>query len=118
MHAFKLDGPLWWERTARDYVEAVAAGGLVATESKVLGRCGASDLVSRVWQQAAGSHADVAAEVDGETHFERPWRDSSQLEQLDRDRETDKEAWQHGQRQVRLHHRDSALWAAAQQPWA
>ena len=111
----KEPGPSMWERTARDYVEAVAADGLVATESRMLGSAGATDLLFRVLQPDTGKLVEVAVEVDGETHFKRPFGGGSQQERQDVDRRRDAAAWDCGLPHVRLHHRDSALWGAALQ---
>lgn len=111
----KDQGPSMWERTARDYVEAVAAGGLVATESRMLGRAGATDLLFRVLQPATGKHKEVAVEVDGETHSGRPWNSGSQQERQEVDRRRDEAAWELPLPHVRLHHKDSPMWGAALQ---
>lgn len=106
-----------WESMARGMVEQVAAGGVVATESKVLGRLGPSDLLFPVGQPGSGSIIWVAVEVDGESHFDKPWqgrrRGSGQQERRQQDREKDAAAWARGQRMVRLHHNDTELWPAA-----
>lgn len=102
-----------WERKARGMVEQVAADSVVATESKVLGKLGTIDLLFPVRQPGSSCIKWVAVEVDGAAHFEKPWKNSSQLVRRQQDREKDAAAWRANQRVVRLHHGDSELWPAA-----
>lgn len=103
-----------WEQKALPLVQAVAAGGLYATESKMLGSTkGASDFI---FAAAAGSsqHPWVAVEVDGEGHFHKPRGGASQCpQQRRRDKEKDAAAWARLLPTVRLHYQDSHEWAHA-----
>lgn len=100
------------EQHALPLVAALAAGGLWATDSKMLGRHkGASDFI---FVAAPGCPPRwVAVEVDGETHFEQPDSRSTRAQRERQDREKDEAAWAAGLPLVRLHHLDKGTWAWA-----
>lgn len=103
--------PSKWEGLAHAAVQKVAAHGVVATESKVLGReVGPTDLLFPVQHSSSSSMCWVAVEVDGEGHFEKPWGGGSQLRQRRVDEEKDAAAWRSRLPVVRLHHADVADW--------
>lgn len=102
-----------WEQHARALAPALSDGAWVATESCLLGRgFGATDLVLAA-RTASGSRCWLAVEVDGETHFDRPYRGSSKMVRRQQDREKDERAWERRVPVVRLHHLDSGEWGEA-----
>lgn len=102
-----------WEQHARRLLQQLADNSVVATESRILGKgYGASDLLAAA-RTAGGSRCWVAVEVDGETHFSRPWRGGSKRLRRQQDQEKDERAWQRHQRTVRLHHADTEVWGDA-----
>ena len=87
-------------------VRRAAAGGVVVTESCVLGqKFGATDLLFQV--QRPGGSCWVAVEIDGETHHTRAWGGGSLRQREQQDSSKDKEAWQRRLPLVRLHSADS-----------
>ena len=90
----------------------MAAGGLCATESKMLGqKYGASDCIFAV--SVDGKQRWVAVEVDGETHFSKPRGRTTQQQRRRQDSDKDAAAWAAGLPLVRLHHADSHEWQHA-----
>lgn len=101
-----------WEQQAMPLVQGMAAGGLYATESKMLGqKFGASDFIFAV---AVGSKQRwVAVEVDGESHFSKPRGRTTQHQRRQQDNNKDAAAWAAGLPVVRLHHADTHEWQHA-----
>lgn len=102
-----------WECKAYAAVQQVALHGVVATESKVLGKDpGPTDLLFPV-QIDSGSVCWVAVEVDGEGHFHKPYGGTSQLVRQQQDVDKDAAAWHSRLPVVRLHHSDTDAWPMA-----
>jgi len=98
-----------WEEQALELVRHLLGDGWLANESCMLGqRYGATDLLFKA--KVGGKWCGV--EADGEAHFERPWRGSSQLRRVRQDREKDEAYLSRAQPVVRLHYQDTVHWRA------
>jgi len=51
----------------------------------------------------------VAVEVDGDIHFQRPWRGSRQQQRQQQHEAKDRTAWEAAQPVLRVHHQDAEL---------